>query len=71
MKKGIMVGVFQVLTGVSAALVAKNGSALVKAKKNDEISPLKVFNLMVGCAAVGLNVVHLLRANKRQKQLGE
>ena len=33
MKKGIMVGVFQVLTGVSAALVAKNGSALVKAKK--------------------------------------
>lgn len=68
MKKGIMVRVFQLLTAASAAVVAVNGNAVAKAKKEEKVPALKVVNLALGCAALGLNAANLFRENKKAKQ---
>lgn len=68
MKKGIMVRVFQLLTLASASVVAVNGKAVADAKKEDKVPALKIVNLALGCAALGLNAAGLLRENKRAKR---
>lgn len=68
MKKGIMVRLFQLLTAASASVVVVNSRAVAKAKKEDKVPALKVVNLALGCAALGLNAAGLLRENKKAKQ---
>ena len=67
MKKGIMVRVLQLLTAASASVVV-NGRAVAKARKEDHVPALKIVNLALGCAALGLNVANLFHENKRAKR---
>lgn len=68
MKKGIMVRVLQLLTAASASVVVMNGRAVAKARKENHVPALKIVNLALGCAALGLNVANLFHENKRAKR---